>query len=168
VVEAGEGAVWAKGAAGFRDELARMEPLVDVLWRQVLADRPLDTPERRAGFRRDLAEAVGRIADKSVQDAYRQETHRRLDDLFRSQPKPAFQAGSGQFGGQFGGQKGRFPGRQVPMPVGGEAAKRGVANIQRTPYELILLTLVNHPDLIGRHSGMGGEVEVPRGDFGPL
>ena len=35
-----------------------MEPLVEVLWRQVLADRPLDTPERRAGFRKDLGEAV--------------------------------------------------------------------------------------------------------------
>ncbi len=60
---------------------------------QVLADRPLDTPERRAGFRSDLAEAVARIADKAVADAYRQETHRRLDDLFRPQPKPAFQGG---------------------------------------------------------------------------
>ncbi|HKP23653.1 MAG TPA: DNA primase, partial [Dongiaceae bacterium] len=156
--------VRARGAAGFRDELARMEPLVDVLWQQVLADRPLDTPERRAGFRRDLAEAVSRIADKSVQDAYRQETHRRLDELFRPQPKAAFQAGSGQFGGQ----KGRFPGRQVPMPVGGEAAKRGVANIQRTPYELILVTLVNHPDLIGRHCETVGDVEFPRGDLDSL
>ena len=156
--------VRAKGAAGFRDEMARMEPLVDVLWRQVLADRPLDTPERRAGFRRDLAEAVGRIVDKSVADAYRQETQRRLDDLFRPQPKPGFQS----MGGQFGGQKGRFPGRQAPMPVGGEAARRGTANIQRTPYELILITLVNHPDLIGRHCEMVGEVEFPRGDLDSL
>ena len=153
--------VRAKGAAGFRDELARMEPLVDVLWQQVLADRPLDTPERRAGFRRDLAEAVARIADKSVADAYRQETHRRLDDLFRPQPKPAFQGNQGQFGGQ----RSKFPGRQAPMPVGGEAARRGVANIQRTPYELILVTLVNHPDLISRHCEMVGEVEFPRGDL---
>lgn len=156
--------VRAKGAAGFRDELARMEPLVDVLWRQVLADRPLDTPERRAGFRRDLAEAVGRIADKSVANAYRQETQRRLDELFRPQPKPGFQA----MGGQFGGQKGRFPGRQPPMPVGGEAARRGTANMQRTPYELILVTLVNHPDLIGRHCEMVGEVEFPRGELDSL
>ena len=80
--------VRAKGAAGFRDELARMEPLVDVLWQQVLADRPLDTPERRAGFRRDLAEAVARIADKSVADAYRQEIYRRLDEA-RSAPAEA-------------------------------------------------------------------------------
>ena len=157
--------VRAKGAAGFREELARMEPLVDVLWRQVLADRPLDTPERRAGFRRDLAEAVGRIADKSVQEAYRQETHRRLDELFRPQPKPAFQGNPGQFGGQ----KAKFPGRfGAPMPVGGEAAKRGVANIQRTPYELILVTLVNHPDLISRHCEMVGEVAFPRGDLDSL
>lgn len=157
--------VKAKGAAGFREELARMEPLVDVLWRQVLADRPLDTPERRAGFRKDLAAAVGRIVDKSVADAYRQETQRRLDDLFRPHPKPGFQGASGQFGGQFGGQKGKW---QPPMPVGGEAARRGTANIQRTPYELILITLVNHPDLISRHCEMVGEVEFPRGDLDSL
>jgi DNA primase len=153
--------VRAKGSAGFREELARMEPLVDVLWRQVLADRPLDTPERRAGFRRDLAEAVGRIVDKSVADAYRQETQRRLDDLFRPQPKPGFQGASGQFGGQ----KGRW---QPPMQVGGEAARRGTANIQRGPYELILITLVNHPDLISRHCEMVGEVEFPRGELDSL
>ncbi|HEV8390066.1 MAG TPA: DNA primase [Dongiaceae bacterium] len=155
--------VKAKGAAGFREELARMEPLVDVLWRQVLADRPLDTPERRAGFRRDLAEAVSRIVDKSVADAYRQETQHRLDDLFRPQ-KPGFAAPRGQFGGQKGG----FQGRQAPMQVGGEAARRGTANIQRTPYELILVTLVNHPELIGRHCEMVGEVEFPRGDLDSL
>ena len=160
--------VRAKGAAGFREELVRMEPLVDVLWRQVLADRPLDTPERRAGFRKDLGEAVSRIVDKSVADAYRQEIHRRLDDLFRPQPRSGFQGGSGQFGGQFGGQRPRFPGRQPPMPVGGEAAKRGTANIQRTPYELILITLVNHPDLISRHCEMVGEVEFPRGELDSL
>jgi DNA primase len=156
--------VRAKGAAGFRDELARMEPLVDVLWRQVLADRPLDTPERRAGFRRDLAEAVARIADKSVQDAYRQEVQRRLDELFRPQPKAGFQSAAGQFGAQ----RSKFPGRQAPMPMGGEAARRGTTNIQRTPYELILVTLVNHPELISRHCEMVGDVEFPRGDLDSL
>jgi DNA primase len=155
--------VRAKGAAGFREATARMEPLVEVLWRQVLADRPLDTPERRAGFRRDLSEAVARIADKAVAEAYRQEIGRRLDELFRPQPRPGAQAP-----GQFGGQKGRFPGRQPVMPVGGEAARRGVASIQRTPYEVILITLVNHPDLIGRHCERVGEVDFPRGELDSL
>jgi DNA primase len=152
--------VRAKGAVGFREATSRMEPLVEVLWRQVLADRPLDTPERRAGFRKDLGEAVARIADKAVAEAYRQEIWRRLDELFRPQPRPAFQAAA-----QFGGQKGRFSGRQPVMPVGGEAARRGVASIQRTPYELILITLVNHPDLISRHCEMVGEVDFPRGEL---
>ena len=156
--------VRAKGAAGFRSELERMEPLVDVLWRQVLADRPLDTPERRAGFRKDLGEAVGRIVDKSVGEAYRQEIQRRLDDLFRPQPKPGFQRPASPFGSQKPG----FLGRQAPMPVGGEAARRGTTNIQRTPYELILATLVNHPELIGRHCEIVGEVEFPRGDLDSL
>jgi DNA primase len=156
--------VRAKGAPGFREELARMEPLVDVLWRQVLADRPLDTPERRAGFRKDLAEAVGRIVDRSVSEAYRQEIQRRLDELFRPQPKPGFQGSRLPFRNQKGG----FQGRQPPMPVGGEAARRGTSNIQRTPYELILITLVNHPDLISRHCEMVGELEFPRGELDSL
>ncbi|HEY1383238.1 MAG TPA: DNA primase [Dongiaceae bacterium] len=156
--------VRAKGAAGFREELARMEPLVDVLWRQVLADRPLDTPERRAGFRKDLAEAVGRIADRSVAEMYRQEIQRRLDELFRPQPKPGFQGSRAAFGGQRSG----FQGRQPPMAMGGEAARRGTTNIQRTPYELILITLVNHPDLISRHCEMVGELEFPRGELDSL
>ncbi len=155
--------VRAKGAAGFREALGRMEPLVEVLWRQVMADRPLDTPERRAGFRKDLAAQVARIADKAVAEAYRQDVQRRLDELFRPQPKPGFQAGA-----QFGWQKGRFPGRQPPMPMGGEAARRGITSIQRTPYELILITLVNHPDLIGRHCEAVGEVEFPRGELDSL
>ena len=156
--------VRAKGAAGFKEALSRMEPLVEVLWHQVLADRPLDTPERRAGFRRDLSEAVARIADKSVAEAYRQEIHRRLDDLFRPQPKQGFQGP----GSQFGGQRAKFPWGQPPMPLGGDAAKRGVTNVQRAPYELILVTLVNHPDLIGRHCETVGEVEFPRGELDSL
>jgi DNA primase len=155
--------VRAKGAAGFRDELGRMEPLIEVLWRQVLADRPLDTPERRAGFRKDLAEAVGRIADKTVAEAYRQEIQRRLDELFRPQPK----AGGPGSWTRPGNQKAGF-GRQSPAPVGGEAARRGTAGVQRTPYELILVTLVNHPELIGRHCEMVGEVAFPRGDLDSL
>jgi DNA primase len=155
--------VRAKGAAGFREELGRMEPLIEVLWRQVLADRPLDTPERRAGFRKDLAEAVGRIADKSVAEAYRQEIQSRLDELFRP---PARAAEPGSWG-RSGAQRAGF-GRQSPAPVGGEAARRGTASVQRTPYELILVTLVNHPELIGRHCEMVGEVAFPRGDLDSL
>ncbi|WP_119302679.1 DNA primase [Dongia deserti] len=155
--------VRAKGAAGFREALSRMEPLVEALWRQVLADRPLDTPERRAGFRKDLGEAVGRIADKSVAEAYRQEIQRRLDELFRPQGKAGFQAPA-----QFGVQKGRFGGRQPVVPIGGEAARRGITSMQRIPYELILIALVNHPDLISRHCEAVGEVDFPRGDLDSL
>jgi DNA primase len=159
--------VRAKGAAGFRAELDRNEPLVDVLWTQVLADRPLDTPERRAGFRKDLAAAIARIADKSVAEAYRQETHRRLDELFRpvSQGQRAPQGG---FQGSNPGQSGGFAGRKPLQPVGGEAARRGVSSIQRIPYELILATLVNHPELIGRHCEAVGEVAFPAGDLDSL
>ena len=156
--------VRAKGPAGFREELDRNQPLVEVLWSQVLADRPLDTPERRAGFRKDLGAAIGRIADKSVADAYRQETQRRLDDLFR----PAARPNSGPQRGPNTGFAGGRPGFQGGQPVGGEAARRGIASIQRIPYELILATLVNHPDLIGRHCEVVGEVAFPGGELDRL
>lgn len=153
--------VRAKGAAGFRAELDRHEPLVDVLWTQVLADRPLDTPERRAGFRKDLAAAVSRIADKSVAEAYRHEVQRRLDELFRPAAKPGFPAsGPAPLGGS--------PGRRPFQPVGGEAARRGTANIQRIPYELMLATLVNHPELVGRHCETVGELTFPGGELDRL
>jgi hypothetical protein len=54
------------------------------------------------------------------------------------------------------------------MQVGGEAARRGVTNILRSSYELILVTLVNHPDLISRHCETVGDVEFPRGDLDSL
>jgi DNA primase len=152
--------VRAKGPAGFREELDRNQPLVEVRWSQVLADRPLDTPERRAGFRKDLGAAIARIADKSVADAYRQETQKRLDDLFR----PAARPNSGPARGPNTG----FSGGRPLQPMGGEAARRGIASIQRIPYELILATLVNHPDLIGRHCEVVGEVAFPGGELDRL
>ena len=64
-------------------------PLVDVLWDQELAGRPLDTPERRAGLRQRLRDRVRRIADRAVQEGYRAEVERRLRRGLRPGPSAA-------------------------------------------------------------------------------
>ncbi|HET6619104.1 MAG TPA: DNA primase [Dongiaceae bacterium] len=137
--------VRAKGAAGFRDELERMEPLIDVLWRQILADRPLDTPERRAGFRRDLAEAVARIADKSVQDAYRQEIQQRLQAQWK--PAPNF-----------------TPGRPPANTgaIAGSLRLASLGNVAVRDYQLILSAVINHPELAHRFCEDINEINFPR------
>jgi DNA primase len=168
--------VKAQGAAAMRQILDAAEPLVEVFWRMVLADRPLDTPERRSGFKRDLLAAVGRIADKSIQDAYRQDMLGRLDQLFNYRRRDG-RGGDGQAANGNGsanrpysnfGRQGRNGFDQLPnagmgrnqprwsrephlAETGGLAARQGVASTRRLPYEIVLATLLNHPDLVHRH-----------------
>jgi len=154
--------VKTQGPAAFRQVLDAAMPLVEVFWRMVLAERPLDTPERRSGFRRDLFAAVNRIADKAVQEAYRQDIQGRLDALF-ARPRDA--AGGRQKAGTwtprpaFDTLPNAGMGRNQPRwsrpahlaELGGADARGGLASTQRLPYEKILVTLINHPDLIHRH-----------------
>ena len=84
------------GEAAMAEALAQARPLVDVIWDQELAARPADTPERRAGLRQRLEERVRRIADRAVQDGYRQEVGVRFAKAFA----PARPAGPGRYPGQ--------------------------------------------------------------------
>ena len=70
------------GRAALRDLLAAPRPLVDVLWEGALEGRNLDTPERRAGLRRDLGQLAGRIGDETVKAYYRDHFKGLLDTLF--------------------------------------------------------------------------------------
>jgi DNA primase len=146
-----------QGQSGLRQLIDRAEPLVDMLWRRVQAGRGLDTPERRSGFRRDLQAAIGRIADRDVQEDYRREVAGRLEDAFSRKG-----TGSGTRGD--GLRLGPSPGRGLAFrsPVlGGEAAKRGTAGIRRLPYEVMLAVLVNHPELLHRHAEALGLIAIP-------
>ncbi|HEU0222938.1 MAG TPA: DNA primase, partial [Paracoccaceae bacterium] len=60
----------AAGPAAMRAVLDAGRPLIDLLWQRETADRPLDTPERRAAFDRSLREALAKIADPSVRAHY--------------------------------------------------------------------------------------------------
>jgi len=164
--------VKAQGATAMRQILDGAEPLVEVVWRMIQADRPMDTPERRSGFKRDLLAAVGRIADKSIQDAYRQEMLGRFDQHFNYR-RPEARSG-GTFVRQSRTNFDQLPnagmGRNQPrwareahlVETGGMSARQGVASTRRLAYEIVLATLFNHPDLVHRHGEAVALLHFPR------
>ncbi len=65
------------GRAAFDDVLARAEPLVAILWQQVMGT-PATTPEARAAQEELLMQKVGQIKHPTVQHYYKQHMRERL------------------------------------------------------------------------------------------
>ena len=80
-----------QGPAALRGQLADTIPFVDALFARERDLENLDTPERKAGFKGRLRQIAATIADKDLQQAYREELLRRFDAAFGRQPQPAFQ-----------------------------------------------------------------------------
>ena len=70
------------GAAAVNQVLDDALPLIDALWQFATDNRPLTTPEQRAGLWAELESQFRVIADAQVQTLYRVELRRRFDTLF--------------------------------------------------------------------------------------
>ncbi|HXV24818.1 MAG TPA: DNA primase [Alphaproteobacteria bacterium] len=139
----------SQGAQPLAEILGAAEPLVDRIWALEAASRRLDTPERRAGFRAALRARVGVISDPTVRRDYAAEMERRLE---------------GQFGTGRERQERRRPRASGPTFAGGEAARRGVAGLIRRQQEILLATLINHPELLAECAEEAARLGFP----GPL
>ena len=73
----------ARGPAAFAEVLAAARPLAEVLWQRELAERPVDTPERRADLKTRLERRAREIADAEVQREYRRVLTDRYYDITR-------------------------------------------------------------------------------------
>lgn len=137
------------GASAMRALLDRAQPLAEVLWRLESA-KPSDTPERRAALEKRLDQQVRLIADRSVQEHYR--------NFFRERLAEMFGARRGPVGGRFtparlGGNRGpndRARGRRfAPPPPWRETAPQGDPQLLARRREEVTLALVlNHPSLL--------------------
>jgi DNA primase len=147
------------GPKAMREVLDAARPLADMLWEAETLGRSLDTPERRAGLRQAIKERIARIADRAVAADYRLEMDRRLAERFAGgatnrQPKQPFSA-------RTAGWRNGPPG----LPLGGEAARRGVRPPEQKQAELLLVTVITHPTLLHRHAeelagvAMAGELD---------
>jgi len=126
----------SRGAAALRQAFETTTPLGELLWRRAVEGRALDTPERRAGFRKELGELVGRIEDPTVREYYGRDFKARLDGLF-APPRGAPPQGRRGFA--------RFPG--PPQRIAARLAL-GPGEGPRARERLILALALNHPGLL--------------------
>ena len=140
--------VRAKGAAAFDELLAAALPLSEVLWRLQVQNKSLETPEQRAGLRKDLRDLVGEIADPTVRAYYGEHFKARLQTAFvPAQAAPARQRAGGGFAkpGRAGWRRGPLYSPPIPAHSGlGQGWKADTYRRER----LLIAALLNHPELI--------------------
>ncbi len=117
-----------KGPAAMQALLDQALSLSDFLWQATAGERPLNTPEDRAGFRRDLEVRIGMIRDSSLARDYRAAFSQRMQESFgASGTSSSFPSGPRRF----------F--RPLPMkvrPLPGDLQER-----------IVLAVAMNHPAL---------------------
>ncbi len=80
-----------KGALALREALKETKPFVEVLFKREAELEPLDTPERKAGFKKRLRALAALIEDKDLADSYRQDLLERFDNLVSPQRNNSFE-----------------------------------------------------------------------------
>jgi DNA primase len=137
------------GIAMMRQILDRARPLAEVLW-SVETSKPVDTPERRAALEKRLEEQVRAIADRSVQEHYR--------NFFREKLADRFGARRGPMGGRAGrakwpakrrpGERMKFSSFGSPLPWNETAPEADPGLLARRREEVVLALILNHPFLL--------------------
>jgi DNA primase len=141
--------VRSAGPAAFDRLLAAPRPLVERLWAHEVAAEPLDTPERRAGLKRRLADHADTIGDASVRDEYRADFRRRFDELFdRNRERAAFVP---RARGDFRARGGRDRWRPPDPPASAAARHLGSAGIDPALAKAVLAGVIRHPAVLPRH-----------------
>jgi len=139
----------AGGPGAVAQALAQTLPLVDLLWMRETEGAVLDTPERRAGLERRLREIAARIGDETLRRYYAQELSDRLSRLvgpsgrgrdFAARRRPPFRPGAPEAG----------PVR-ISAALANSPLFRGVRTAIAPRDALILLILMNHPDVLAAH-----------------
>jgi DNA primase len=144
--------VKAEGPDAFRAIVTEARPLADMLWQRETGGSTFDTPERRAELEKRLRELTFQIKDEDVRRHYQQEMRDRVIRFFgASRPQnPRFEKVGGQgrpgMPGQMGKQ--RFA---VSETLARSSMVRRAATAMPLRETSILVTLVNHPDLVDEY-----------------
>jgi DNA primase len=139
------------GAEAVKAVVAAAEPLSDVIWRRALTENDRATPERKAQFERDLRILLSQIGDEGVRKHYMADLTARFDQLFqRGAARGNFKARA-PFSPQKPWKKGQKQ-WETPQPASPQlkamAATGGAKAALARREKLIVLTFINHPDLL--------------------
>ena len=162
------------GTKAVEEILGRSLGLADMLWMREVESHPLDTPERRAAFERDLRQIINQLKDEDVRRHYRVEFDNRIAELM---PAPVRrQAYSAQGRGRQQGARGRARQGLSPLhdafeppvrasPFLAQSALFGTQNRISAREAFILLSFLRFPELLQRHTDAlaGLDVESPAG-----
>lgn len=133
-----------QGAPALRQAVADTHPFVEVLFRREQEVEPLDTPERRAGFKGRLRQAAQAIQDRDLAEQYRRDLFDRFDALFpRTPPRASWQPGQGR--GRFGA-----PAMQGQTAEGAQAMQSLFRAIQPVPAALAH-AVIDDPERMDDH-----------------
>lgn len=150
-----------EGPEALKTVVEAAQPLSEILWQRALAANDRSTPERKAEFEHNLREQIQLIADDAVRRHYFSDVAARLQALW-----PRGGERRRNFSGRFTPARPRSP-RERPWDMAQAASPqlKAAASIvaPQTAHDrreqLIVLTLVNHPQLLDDFLDMFAEAE---------
>jgi DNA primase len=157
--------------------LSRALPLADLIWVRETENKIFATPERRAGLERRLGEIAREIGDEALRRHYQAAFKERLFQFFRRGGDRPFAAAANAR--RVGGPKTARQRSSEPK-TNLAAAPLVSQSLARSPLlcpgkpslpprdGLILLLLLNHPGLIGRHIEDLSEIAFANAEAGAL
>lgn len=167
--------ILGQGKKAFESVIAAAIPLVDFLWSAAAAGRAFDTPESRAGLSQRLEAEALKIADREVQNYYRQAFRERIRAAFlpRQEARKSWTGGgrgpanNGRRGGGspgFGGSPGLSSAPPPPVRLRRPAAR----NTENVRGLVLLATLINHPEIFGRVEDRIADIDMGNEPFNGL
>ncbi len=122
----------SSGVQGFKSVISNSVSLFDFLWNTYTQGHNLETPDKKAGVKKQLEDEIRRIAHKDVQDMYRAALQERIAKVFYPLRSYGHGANSGKFGKKYGYSAIR--------------PKKPVRNRKESLFPKVMLAgLVNHP-----------------------
>jgi DNA primase len=160
-----------EGADAMREVLAKARPLSDMVWEKEVTSGQWDTPERRAALENRIEEVVKSIADPKVRTHYADALRERVRKLFggvraaqgtwrgRANPFLPGRARQGRFGPR--GSRVEFPGFIAPATAELRRSALAGGGAHGSAREgLLVLAVLNHPELLDAHCEAFSEIEI--------
>lgn len=164
--------VRTRGRAAMEEVLAVARPLADMLWMRELEGGDWSTPERRALLESRIDDLLATIGDTKVRQHYEMSLRDRLRQHWGGGRKPWVRSpgrqGPGRDGRRWKGQDRSRRGvgatwDRGPAPsseyLRASALVRGGLSSPSVRERLLILGVVNHPDLLDRYAEEFAEVE---------
>ncbi len=146
----------AEGRKGFENLLHSAVPLSQAIWARETENANVETPEARAELEARLRGLANEIADPSVKKHYGQAFNDMLYRFFRPQGNKQYRRGAGAGGGggrnsnygsiKTNGRKSYAPGSSLMQRL-----KSTSVGAMHPREAVILLGLINHPELAEQH-----------------